>query len=344
LSLLQVSELGIDFGGLKAVVWADVLQLAVYVAGGLATLVVAVQLAGGVGDVVRQASAAGKLAVFNPTFSFTAPYALPGAILGGALLSAASHGTDHLIVQRLLATRSLGDARRALVGSGVLVILQFALFLLVGTAIWAAGLAPEGMPGDSVLSRFVIDHLPTGLAGLMVAGVLAAAMSTQSSAINALASSMTHDLYASLTGRTDPAHLLKVGRALSMTWGLALIAGALAFAGGTTGRDTPVVVLALSIASVTYGALLGAYLLAGAGPRVDGRAVMAGVAVAVTTMLVVLFAARLARVAGLAWLEPVGRLAWPWYVPLGTSICVVTGWAASRRPGSGDRAAQGARA
>jgi len=282
--------------------------------------------------------------VFNPTFSFTAPYALPGAILGGALLSAASHGTDHLIVQRLLATRSLGDARRALVGSGVLVILQFALFLLVGTAIWAAGLAPEGMPGDSVLSRFVIDHLPTGLAGLMVAGVLAAAMSTQSSAINALASSMTHDLYASLTGRTDPAHLLKVGRALSMTWGLALIAGALAFAGGTTGRDTPVVVLALSIASVTYGALLGAYLLAGAGPRVDGRAVMAGVVVAVTTMLVVLFAARLARWAGLAWLEPVGRLAWPWYVPLGTSICVVTGWAASRRPGSGDRAAQGARA
>jgi Na+/proline symporter len=282
--------------------------------------------------------------VFDPTFSFTAPYALPGAILGGALLSAASHGTDHLIVQRLLATRSLRDARWALVGSGVLVILQFTLFLLVGTAIWAARLAPEAMPGDSVLSRFVIDHLPTGLAGLMVAGVLAAAMSTQSSAISALASSMTHDLYASLSGRTEPAHLLKVGRAFSMAWGLALIAGALAFAGSTSSRETPVVVLALSIASVTYGALLGAYLLAGAGPRLDGRAVMAGVAVAVVTMLVVLFAARLARWPGLTWLAPVGRLAWPWYVPLGTAICVVTGWAASHRPRGGERAAQGARA
>ena len=332
------------FGGLKAVVWADVLQLAVYVAGGIATLVIAAELAGGMGSVVRQASAAGKLTVVNPTLSFTAPYALPGALLGGALLSAASHGTDHLIVQRLLATRSLGDARWALVGSGVLVILQFALFLLVGTAIWAARLAPEGMPGDSVLTRFVIDHLPTGFAGLMVAGVLAAAMSTQSSAISALASSMTHDLYASLTGRSDPAHLLKVGRAFSMAWGLALIAGALAFAAGTRDQGTPVVVLALSIASVTYGALLGAYLLAGAGPRVDGRAVMTGAVVAVTTMLVVLFAARLARWPGLAWLEPAGRLAWPWYVPLGTALCVVTGWAASHRPGAGDRAAQGGRA
>jgi SSS family transporter len=332
------------FGGLKAVVWADVLQLAVYVAGGIATLVIAAELAGGMGSVVRQASAAGKLTVLNPTLSFTAPYALPGAILGGALLSAASHGTDHLIVQRLLATRSLGDARWALVGSGVLVILQFALFLLVGTAIWAARLAPEGMSGDSVLTRFVVDHLPTGFAGLMVAGVLAAAMSTQSSAISALGSSMTHDLYASLTGRSDPAHLLKVGRAFSMAWGLALIAGALAFAAGTRDQRTPVVVLALSIASVTYGALLGAYLLAGAGPRVDGRAVMSGAVVAVTTMLVVLFSARLARWPGLAWLEPAGRLAWPWYVPLGTALCVVTGWAASHRPGGGDRAAQGGRA
>jgi hypothetical protein len=155
---------------------------------------------------------------------------------------------------------------------------------------------------------------------------------------------MTHDLYASLTGRTEPAHLLRVGRAFSMAWGLALIAGALAFAGSTTSRETPVVVLALSIASVTYGALLGAYLLAGAGPRLDGRAVMIGVGVTVAIMLVTLFAARLATWPGLAWLAPVGRLAWPWYVPLGTVICVLTGWAASRRPRSGLPAARGAHA
>jgi len=330
------------FGGLKAVVWADVLQLCVYVTGGIATLVIAVALAGGPATVVQHASAAGKLVVLNPTFSLTAPYGLVGALIGGALLSAASHGTDHLIVQRLLATRSLRDAQRALVGSGLLVILLFALFLLVGVAIWAAGLAPEGMPGDTVLPSFIIGHLPTGLAGLMVAGVLAAAMGSHSSAISALASSMTHDLYASLTRRTDPVHLLRVGRAFSMAWGLALIVGALAFAGTTTSRDTPVVVLALSIASVTYGALLGAYLLASARmAALGGTDVMAGVAMTVVLMLGVLFAGRLATRPGLEWLAPLGRLAWPWYVPLGTAICVSTGWLASRFTGR-DTTVQGA--
>ena len=114
-----------------------------------------------------------------------------------ALLSAASHGTDHLIVQRLLATRSLGDARTALVGSGLMVMFQFTLFLMVGVAIWAAGFAPADMPGDQLFPRFVVDHLPAGLAGLVIAGILAAAMGTHSSAINSLASSATHDLYAS---------------------------------------------------------------------------------------------------------------------------------------------------
>ena len=317
------------FGGLKAVVWADVLQLFVYVTGGLATLAIATGLAGGVGAMLAKAGAAHKLVVLNPTISLTAPYGLLGALVGGALLSAASHGTDHLIVQRLLATRSLADARRALVGSGVLVILQFALFLLVGTAIWAAGLAPEGMASDAVLPSFVIGHLPAGLAGLMVAGVLAAAMSSHSSAISALASSLTHDIYASVTGRNDPAHLLRVGRAFSMAWGLALIVGALAFSLSDR-HDTPVVVLALSVASVTYGALLGAYLLAGRWSRAGARQVTIAVAVTVPVMLVVLFAGRLAALPGFAFLGPLGRLAWPWYVPLGTMICVTTGVLAAR--------------
>ena len=197
------------------------------------------------------------------------------------MLSAASHGTDHLIVQRLLATRSLRDARTALVGSGIVVILQFLLFLLVGSAIWAAHLAPDALPGDQIFPRFIVEHLPAGLAGLLVAGILAAAMSTISSSINALASSMTHDLYAGWTGRREPAHLLKVGRFFSAVWGIGLIAGALVFERYAAGNDTPVVVLALSVASITYGALLGTYFLAGRWPRARGQDVVAAVAVTV---------------------------------------------------------------
>jgi SSS family transporter len=319
------------FGGLKAVVWADVVQLAVYLAGGLAALLIAWQLGGGAQHSLEAAWTAGKLRVVDLSLNPTLPYTLAGGLIGGALLSAASHGTDHLIVQRLLATRSLGAARVALVGSGVVVMLQFLLFLLVGVAIWAAGLAPEMTPADQVFPRFILDYLPTGLAGLVVAGILAAAMSTISSSINALASSMTHDLYAGWTGRRDPAHLLRVGKLFSAMWGLSLIAGALFFYLYATGTDTPVVVLALSIASITYGALLGTYILA-VWRRAQGRDVVGAVAVTVCAMLLVVFARPLSASAAFEWLAPAGRLAWPWYVPLGTLLAVGTGTVLSYLP------------
>jgi SSS family transporter len=306
------------FGGLKAVVWADVLQLGVYIAGGLAALVVALELAGGTRVALSAAAAAGKLRMIDLTPSLTAPYTLLGGVIGGALLSAASHGTDHLIVQRLLATRSLPAARLALVGSGVVVFLQFLLFLMVGIAIWSAGLAPRELPADEIFTRFVVGNLPVGLVGLVIAGILAAAMS---SSISALASSVTHDLYAGWTGRTDPTHLLRMGRIFSVGWGLGLIVIALAFHYTAADRDTPVVVLALSIASVTYGVLLGAYLLAGV-PGVRGRDVTTAAMMTMPCMLLVMFARALSDHPAMTWLAPVGRLAWPWYVPLGTLLMV----------------------
>ncbi len=322
------------FGGLRAVVWTDVLQLVIYVAGGLAALAIAADMAGGLPAVLARAGEAGKLRLLDLTPSLTVPYTLLAGVVGGALLSAASHGTDQLIVQRLLATRSLRDARVALVGSGVAVILQFALFLLVGIALWAAGQAPEGVAGDELFPRFIVAHLPSGLAGLVVAGILAAAMSTLSSSINALGSSVTHDWYATTPARKDPVRLLRVGRLVSGAWGILLILAAVGFhAWGS--RDTPVVVLALSIASVTYGALLGAYVLAARFPRVQGTDVTAATAVTLAVMLVVVLAGRLAGWPGLAWLAPAGRLAWPWYVPLGTFLAVAVGAGLGARRGAG---------
>lgn len=322
-------------GGLKAVVWTDVIQLAVYVSGGIAALFVAWNLAGGPAESLALSADAGKLRIFDFTVNFTSTYTILGGLAGGALLSAASHGTDHLIVQRLLATRSLRDAQLALVGSGVAVILQFLLFLFVGSAIWAAGLAPAELPSDTIFPRFIIEQLPAGLSGLLVAGILAAAMSTVASSINALASSVTHDLYSGWTGERDPARLLRIGRGFSIAWGIALIGAALMFHAFASGTDTPVVVLALSIASVTYGALLGAYILAGRWPRAAGGDVILAAAITIALMLLVVFARPLSASAGMSWLAPVARLAWPWYVPLGTAVCVTVGALASlRRPAS----------
>jgi SSS family transporter len=299
-------------GGLRAVVWVDVVQLGFYLVGGIATLVVALGLAGGPESLAR-AWQAGKLTMLDLTPSFRSTYTLWGGVLGGALLSAASHGTDHLLVQRLLAARDLRDARRALVGSGVFVIAQFALFLLVGTALWLAGAARPELAGDEIYPRFVIERLAPGLSGLVIAAILAAAMSTVASSLNSLASASTHDFYAPLTGRADSAHLLRVGRIFTLGWALILVGGALLF----RDRNTPVVVLALSIASITYGGLLGSYLLGGFWARARQRDVIVAICAGVLLMVPVVLRVPFPLLAGLAW---------PWYVPLGTAV----GMASSR--------------
>src|SRR5881275_2349076 len=298
-------------GGLRAVVWVDVIQLGVYLLGGIATLVVATHLAGGVGAFAR-AWDAGKLTALDFRPSFTVLYTFWGGVVGGALLAGASHGTDHLIVQRLLAARGLRDARRALIGSGVFIIVQFALFLLVGTALWLAGADQSGMRSDAIYPTFVITQLPAGLAGLVVAGILAAAMSSHASAVNSLASASTHDFYAPLSGRQEPTHLLRVGRWLTLLWTAVLVAGAMAL----QNQNTPVVQLALSIASITYGGLLGTYLLGGWWGRARQRDVVVAIIVSVLAMTPV--------VLGVPWRVFPG-LAWPWYVPLGTAVTVLVG-------------------
>jgi len=316
-------------GGLRAVVWVDVIQLVVYILGGIATLIVATGLTGGIGSLAT-AAAHGKLAVIDPAFSFSATYTLWGGLIGGALLAAASHGTDHLIVQRLLAARDLPDAQRALVGSGVFIIAQFALFLLVGTSLWLAGADRPEMRGDAIYPTFVVEHLPAGLAGLVVAAILAAAMSTVASSLNSLASASTHDFYAPLSGRRDPEHLLRVGRGMTLLWAVVLVGGAMLY----PSRQTPVVVLALSIASLTYGGLLGTYLLGGFWPRARQVDVIVAIVVSVLFMTPIVLGAVIPRFP-VRWLS---ELAWPWYVPLGTGVTVLVGMLSSAVGRSGGQA------
>src|SRR6266436_4045563 len=308
-------------GGLRAVVWVDVIQLGVYLVGGIATLIVATHLAGGI-DAFSRAWDAGKLTAFDFSLSFTKTYTFWGGVIGGALLSAASHGTDHLIVQRLLAARNLKDAQRALIGSGVFIIAQFALFLLVGTSLWLAGADQLGMRGDAIYPTFIVTHLPTGIAGLAVGGILAAAMSSHASAVNSLASATTHDFYAPLTGRHDTGHLLSVGRWFTMIWTAVLVVGAIAFIGD---RNTPVVQLALSIASLTYGSLLGTYILGGAWSRTRQIDVILAIGVSVILMSPVVLGAVIPHFP-LHWLA---GLSWWWYVPLGTTVTVLVGMVSS---------------
>ncbi len=203
--------------------------------------------------------------------------------MGGAFLSAASHGTDHLIVQRLLAAPTLRDARKALVTSALLVIGQFALFLVVGAGLYAFYRGRAFEPVDEVFPTFLVEQLPPGLSGLIVAAILAAAMSTVSSSLNSLASATTHDLYAPLARKVgDARHLLRAGRVFTLGWAAVLIGGAILFE--AFAQDTPIVVIALQIASFTFGPLLGGFLLGTLFEGPDQRDAITGIGTTLAVM------------------------------------------------------------
>jgi SSS family solute:Na+ symporter len=310
-------------GGMRAVVWTDVVQTAVYIGGGVAALVL---LGRGVPDgwttIFHNASYAGKMKFFDPYFGFDKAQTLFAGLIGGAFLSMASHGADQLIVQRLLASGSLRDARKALIGSGIAVFIQFALFLTIGLGLYSYYSGRAFAVPDSIFPTFVVDVMPPGLTGLVVAAILAASMSTLSGSINSLAAASTHDIYLPLTGRSaDDPRTLKVGKVLSLIWGAALLTAALLY----RQQGTPVVVVALSIASFTYGALLGGFFLGILWRRAVQRDAIIGMAVGIFVMSFIVFAKQLIPV--FPWLPLAGaaKIAWPWFVLIGTSVTMVVG-------------------
>jgi len=332
-------------GGMRAVVWTDVLQTGVYLVGGVAALyLIGRGVDGGWGAVFERAGAAGKLRLLDPYLGFDRAHTVLAGLIGGAFLSMASHGADQMIVQRLLASTSLNHARRALIGSGVIVIVQFALFLIIGLGLWAFYAAREFPSPDAIFPQFIIEVMPPGLTGLVIAAIVAAAMSTVSSSLNSLSAATTHDLYLPLTKRTlTDEQQLALGRGFTLGWAVILIGGALLY----RDQGTPVVVIALSIASFTYGGLLGGFSLALLWKRTNQRDAMTAMAIAIAFMAIVVFARQiLAWFAtrgmsdSVTWLEPLSRIAWPWYVLIGTSITLVVGiissftHAAPARPGA----------
>jgi Na+/proline symporter len=313
-------------GGMRAVVWTEIVQATVYIIGGVSAVIVAGHLThGGWSAILNAASGAGKLRVLNWSTGFDQAQTVYAGLIGGAFLSMASHGADQLIVQRLLSARSLKDSQVALIGSGVAVIAQFALFLMLGIGLWGFYGARQFASADSIFPTFIVDEMPHGLVGLLLAAVLAATMSTHSGAINSLAAASTHDIYLPLTGRkADDPRTLRVGRVFAFLWGVVLTGGALLFPANPT---TPVVVIALSIASFTYGGLLGGFFLAIFWRRAVQRDAILGMAVGIAAMSVIVFAKQIgAAIPALAGsLAPLARIAWPWYVLIGTTITLLVG-------------------
>ncbi len=304
-------------GGMKAVIWTDLIQFLIKITGAvLAGVFVLHLLPGGWGQFVAAGEAAGKFKVLELGFDPAVAYNLWAGVLGGAVFSMASHGADQLMVQRYLCAKSLSQARLALVLSGFTVLVQFVLFLGVGVGMYAlhqAGLFDQatGAKNDEVFARFIVTKLPTGVVGVLVAAVLAAAMSTLSSSLNSSANALVTDFYRPLRPDHPERWYVLLSRVLTAVWGLAQMA--VADAAYRIGGNQSVVNQVLAVAGATFGLVLGLFVLGSLRRPVGTPAALAGMAAGAVAVVGV-------------WLPSVfGHpiLAWPWYAPVGAGTTVL---------------------
>ena len=300
-------------GGMAAVIWTDVVQMAIYLCGTLVGLLTLLHLVpGGWSALHLAAHAAGKLQVFDFSRDIFRTYTFWAGIIGGTFLTTASHGTDQLLVQRLLAARSRGQSQAALLASGIAVFFQFGLFLLVGVGLW--GYYRQFPPAtafarsDRIFPTFIVQKMPMGISGLLIAAVLAAAMSNLSAALNSLSASTVVDFHARLHPQGSDRQRIRWSRIYTLLWGLVLFALAL-----LSRRGGRVVEVGLSIASVGWGAMLGVFLLSFVPRRQETGAIIG-------------------MLCGLAFNLYLWRwtaVPFTWYVAFGSIVTFVIGYIAS---------------
>lgn len=281
-------------GGIRTIVWIDSFQFVLYLAGGLMSIYYIVyNMDMSLGVALEQLSTAGKMQFLNFTGNmFHEPYLFFSAVIGGMFLSFSSHGADYMMVQRVLGTKDLESGKKAMIGSGVFVFLQFGIFLLAGSLIYIY-LGGIELEKDREFSTFIVGHLPIGVKGLLLAGILSAAMSTLSSSINSLASSTITDW---LKGEAD----IKKSQLVSGVWAIVLIGIALIFDEG----DSAIVIMGLQIASFTYGGLLGLFLLSKLNQSFHPTSLIIGL---ISSCLIVFY------------LKQIG-LAWTWFILVSVAV------------------------
>jgi solute:Na+ symporter, SSS family len=301
-------------GGMAAAIWTDVLQQSIYVAGTLIGFFTILHLVPGGWETVRTvAGQAGKFRVFDYSFNFTTTYTLWSGLIGGAFLTTASHGTDQLIVQRLLSARSERQSKIALLSSGVAILFQFSLFLMIGAMLFVFyRIFPPPATfarTDTIFPTFIVSHMPHVISGLLISAILAAAMSNLSAALNSLSSTSIVDFYMHMYPDSTEKRRMQLSRMAMVAWALLLFGLALLARHG--GK---VLEVGLSIASVAYGALLGVFLLGVLTRRTSERGAMAG--------MICGFALNL-----YLWLGT--NIPFTWYVVLGSSTTFIVGYCSS---------------
>lgn len=308
-----VALLYTSIGGVRGIIWVDVIQFLIYIGGAIISGILLINLIpGGLNQIISVVTELKKIEIFNLGISdslssfFSKPYTLVAGIIGGAFLSMASHGTDQLIVQRLLATKNLKNAQKAIIGSGVIIIFQFAIFLLVGVLLFAY-YGKLNMRSDEIFPYFIIHVIPTGLKGLIIAGLFAAALSTLAGSISSLSSATVLDILIPYFKKfDDDKKKLLASRIITVLWAIILIFTAFLF----MESSQAVVEIALSIASFTYGGLLGTFLLGVLNKKATQEDALAGFVAGIFLMITVI---------------SLKLTAWTYYTFIGVTVTIIVG-------------------
>jgi SSS family solute:Na+ symporter len=297
-------------GGMQAVIWTDLIQFLCYIAGAIvAGCFILHQIPGGTETFLATGEAAGKFHLFVFSTDPTREFTFWAGLFGGAFFTMASHGADQIMVQRYLCSRSLTEARVALVLSGFVVLVQFLLFLLIGVGLYVLWqqhvLAFPQLKNDRVFGYYIVHALPAGIVGLLIAAVLASSMSSLSSSLNSAASAFVADFYRPLRPGRSAGHYLFVSRGMTLVWGLTRIAVALVAIPLLS--DESVIRSVLSVAGFTTGMILGLFLLGRMRRPVGSTSALGGLVAGFLTVLT---------------LWGLTKLAWPWYPLVGTLVTV----------------------
>ncbi len=298
-------------GGIRAVIWTDFIQFVVYMVGAaIAFWILLGSIDGGWGRVTDLAHAApdgDKLRIFHFNFDLTGNYLFWAGLIGGGVLAIGTHGVDQLMVQRYLSARSQGEAALALRLSGFVVLLQFAFFLLIGTALFAYYTqnpsAESFAKSDRVFATFIVEKMPVGVLGIVLGALFSAAMSTLSSSLNSSATVLVNDI---LTINKD-SDRLRLAKWLTVAFGIAQIVV------GISGQwlESSVIGSVLAIQSFTTGIILGVFALGLANGKVGTNSALFGLVFGLMVMTVIKFGT---------------PLAWPWFALVGSTMTFCMGW------------------
>jgi len=309
------------FGGMEAVIWVEVVQLGIYIAGAIAAAVILTSsIEGGLSTAMSVAFQYQKISVFDFSFDLTRTFTFWAGLIGGCFLTMSTHGTDQYLVQRYLCTDRPRKASTALLTSGAIVFAQFIGFLFIGVLLFAfyhpytdpsyATASSAAFPfsgGDRVFPDFITRHLPTGLSGLVVAAIFAAAMS---SSLNSIAATTVNDLYRPFRQKLSDQHYLKVSHWLTLLWGVVQIGVALV----VRHKERSALDQALSVASLINGPVLGVFLVGVFLKWVSEPPALIGMLASCLAMIYIRFAT---------------NLAWTWYVFVGSAITLIVSALAS---------------